>query len=76
VKTEAELEALKFGEAMQELERIVASIEGDDVDLDDLAEQVDRAAALIQLCRDRIERTQTRVRKIIDGLEPEDGGDG
>ena len=76
MKTEAELEALKFGEAMQELERIVASIEGDDVDLDDLAEQVDRAAALIQLCRDRIERTQTRVRKIIDGLEPEDGGDG
>lgn len=60
---------MKFGDAMAELERIVASIESDDVDLDDLAEQVDRAASLIQLCRDRIERTQTRVRKIIDGLE-------
>lgn len=66
-------EALKFGEALRELEQIVATIEGDELDLDDLADRVDRAAALIALCRDRITSTQMRVRKIIDGLEGADG---
>lgn len=65
-------ETLKFGQALRELEQIVATIEGGELDLDDLAERVDRAAALIALCRDRISSTQMRVRKIIDGLEGAD----
>jgi exodeoxyribonuclease VII small subunit len=67
-----ELDEMKFGEAMSELEAIVSSIETDEVDLDDLADRVDRAAALVQLCRERIANTEMRVKKIIDGLEDED----
>ncbi len=62
----------KFGEALQELEQIVRAIESDAVDLDDLADKVDRASVLVQLCRARITSTELRVRTIIDGLEAED----
>lgn len=67
--TEGKDEELKFQDALAELERIVAAIEDEDVDLDELAERVDRAATLIQFCRERIDTTQSRVRRIIDGLE-------
>ncbi len=63
-----------FGEAITELEAIIASIEREDVDLDDLADRVDRAATLIELCRGRIDKTQSRVRTIIDGMA-RDGSD-
>ena len=63
-------EEVKFGEALAELETIVRAIESNEVDLDELAEKVDRAAVLVELCRDRIETTQMRVREIIDGFEP------
>lgn len=67
-----ELDEMKFGDAIEELESIVAAIESDEVDLDDLADRVDRAAALVQLCRQRISSTEMRVKKIIDGLESEE----
>ena len=44
-----------YGEAMDELETILAELERDDVDVDRLAERVARAATLIELCRTRIE---------------------
>lgn len=62
----------KFGEALKELEQIVRAIESDEVDLDELADKVDRASDLVQLCRERISATELRVKSIIDGLE---GGD-
>jgi exodeoxyribonuclease VII small subunit len=66
-----DLDEMKFGDAIEELEAIVASIENDEVDLDDLADRVDRAAALVELCRERISSTEMQVKKIIDGLEEE-----
>ena len=62
-------EAPKFGEALDELERIVRAIEADEVDLDELADKVDRASVLVQLCRERLAATDLRVRTIIEGLE-------
>lgn len=62
----------KFGEALRELEQIVRAIESDEVDLDELADKVDRASELVQFCRERIDATELRVRSIIDGL---DGGE-
>ena len=58
-----------FDEAMAELEAILGRIEGEEGELDELTEQVGRAAELIQLCRGKLRKTDTQVRKIIDGLE-------
>ena len=62
----------RFGDALVELEEIVTKIEDDGVDLDELAAHVDRAAELVQFCRERIDATEHRVRSIIDGLDSRD----
>ncbi len=60
---------LKYREAMEELSRILAEIEGDHVDLDELAVKVERAALLLQLCRAKIQDTEMKVKAVIDGLD-------
>jgi exodeoxyribonuclease VII small subunit len=61
---------LSYADAMEELEVILADLERDDVDIDHLAEQVARAAALIELCRGRIESARLDVTRIVEGLDP------
>ena len=58
-----------YAEAMAELEDILDQLEGDQLDVDVLAEQVRRASELIKLCRTRIARAQTDVDKIVSDLE-------
>lgn len=59
-----------YADAMEELEAILAELERDDVDIDHLAERVARAAALIELCRGRIEAARVDVTRLVEGLEP------
>ena len=54
---------------MAELEDILAELEGDDLDVDVLAERVKRASELIKSCRSRIARAQADVDKIVSDLE-------
>ena len=58
-----------YAEAMAELEDILAELEGDDLDVDVLAERVRRASELIKSCRSRIARAQADVDKIVSDLE-------
>ncbi len=64
---------IRYSEALSELEQILDRIENDEVDLDDLGQQVDRAAQLIQVCRGKIEKAEVQVRRIIDSLDEEEG---
>lgn len=60
---------IRYGEAIAELETIVATLEDGDVDVDVLAARVARAAELITLCRDRISRTRIEVERIVADLD-------
>lgn len=62
---------IAYGDAIAELEAIVAGLEDTDVDVDVLADRVARAAELIKLCRDRIARTRIDVERVVADLEPE-----
>ncbi|MEY2460968.1 MAG: exodeoxyribonuclease small subunit [Acidimicrobiaceae bacterium] len=62
-------EEVAYADAMDELEAILAELERDDVDIDHLAERVARAAALIELCRSRIESARLDVTRLVEGLE-------
>ena len=64
-----EVSTLGYAEAMRELDAILAELETDDVDVDRLAERVARAAALIELCRGRIEAARVDVTRIVSDLE-------
>lgn len=61
-------DALPYKAALAELRTILRGIENEAIDLDDLSAQVERAAALIRLCRHRIQRTQFRIHQVLDDL--------
>lgn len=53
-----------YAAASAELEQILQEIETGQIDLDALAEKVERAASLLTSCRQRLAATETRVKKI------------
>jgi len=65
-----------YGEAMAELDAILAELEGDELDVDILAERVQRASELLRLCRARIVRAQEDVDRIVADLDEFDAGEG
>jgi len=60
---------LSFGEAVSEVEQILAGLEQDEIDIDRLSEEVGRAVELIQVCREKLEKTDTEVRDLVAGLQ-------
>jgi exodeoxyribonuclease VII small subunit len=65
-------EAPAFREAMTELEGILERIEGEEIDIDRLAEELRRAAWLLELCRGKIRRAEVEVTQIVQSLEEGD----
>lgn len=54
--------------ALIELQEIVLAIENEDVGVDRLAEQVQRAAELIALCRQKLRQTEEVVQTTLQDL--------
>lgn len=64
-----------YAEAMAELEEILDELEGDELDVDLLAERVRRASELIAICRARIGRAQADVDAIVADLTEDEDED-
>jgi len=64
-----------YAEASTELEQILHDIESGEIDLDVLAEKVERAAALLQICRQKLAATETKVKKVVADLAAADAAD-
>ena len=62
-----------FSVAMQELESILERIDGDDVDIDQLATELRRATELLELCRGKIRKAEVEVNQIVQQLEDSSG---
>lgn len=58
-----------YAAALAELEGILADLEDDGIDIDLLAEKVERATVLIRLCRDRIAAARVQVDRVVADLE-------
>ncbi|MEZ5964373.1 MAG: exodeoxyribonuclease VII small subunit [Planctomycetota bacterium] len=54
--------------ASRELEAILDAIEGGDIDIDALSDKVERASALIKICREKLAGTELRVKKVVEDL--------
>jgi len=63
------VEKMTYLEATEELEVILGELEGEQVDVDRLAEQVRRASALIAGLRERIEGARMEVESAVAELE-------
>ena len=64
-----DLAGVSYAAAVTELEEILERLDGDDVDVDELAEQVRRAAALIARCREHLASTRLEVTRIVADLD-------
>ncbi len=61
-----------FAAALQELHTLVEQLESDDLDIDELTARVERAADLVQWCRERIDGARFSVEEVLVRLEPDD----
>ena len=62
-------DADSYDAAVQELESILANLEKDEVDVDDLTRKVKRAEELLKFCQDRLYHTEIQVNQIVSNLE-------
>ncbi|MDA3038654.1 MAG: exodeoxyribonuclease VII small subunit [Actinomycetota bacterium] len=67
----------KYGEAIEELEQILARLESTMVDVDELTQHVRRAALLIEQCRGRLRSVESDVSDVLTelgrlGADPQD----
>ncbi len=64
-------EPATYEAALQELEQLVARIESGQLPLDQMLAGYQRGAALLQLCRARLEAVQEQIRVLDEGaLQP------
>jgi exodeoxyribonuclease VII small subunit len=54
---------------LNELEKIVAEIESEEVDVDVLAEKIKRASFLITFCKDKLRNAENEVKKVLSEME-------
>jgi len=64
---------VSFGDAIEEVESILARLEGEEIDIDDLSQEVKRAVELVKLCRKKLEKTDSEVRNLVADLQTEAG---
>jgi exodeoxyribonuclease VII small subunit len=62
-----------FSEALAELEAILQRIESEETDIDRLADELKRAAELLEICRGKIRRAEAEVTQIVQKLDEPDG---
>lgn len=58
-----------YGEAMQQLQEIMLRIENEELDVDILLGEVKKAAGLIKFCKDKLQKSNTEIQKILDNIE-------
>ena len=56
---------MKYEEAIRKLEEIVKQMENDELDIDQMAEQLKEAQKLVKLCKERLEKVDGEVKKIL-----------
>ena len=56
---------IKYAKAIERLEEIIAKIENEQIDVDELSEKVKEAVMLVKVCKDKIEKAELQVKEVI-----------
>lgn len=68
MSTERDPEPPSFTEAIAELEAILQRVDSDATDIDRLADELQRATELLELCRGKIRKAEVEVNQIVQKL--------
>ena len=60
---------IRFGEAIEQLEGILRRVESEEIDIDELAEELETATELLEICRGKIRKAEVEVTQIVQSLE-------
>ena len=60
------MEKMKYEKAVSELEEIVTTMESGKMDLDELTNKLQVAKKLIAFCKERLEKTDEEIKKILN----------
>lgn len=60
---------ISYSEAMTEVEEILEKIENEELDVDELAEKVQRVSVLLKICKDKLTKTNEQVEQILKEME-------
>lgn len=58
----------QYEQAVQELETLVQRMESGDLPLDQLLASYERGAALLQLCRDKLQAVENQIKVLDNGV--------
>jgi len=60
---------VKYNKSIQKLEEIIEKIENEEIDVDELSASVKEAVSLIKTCKNKIEKAEMEVKKVVDGFD-------
>lgn len=60
---------MSYVEAITEIEDILAKIEDNRLDVDELTEQVKRVSILLKVCKEKLHHTEIEVENILKEIE-------
>jgi exodeoxyribonuclease VII small subunit len=60
---------MTYNASVARLQRIVAEIEGGELDIDLLSESVKEATTLIKFCKEKLYKVDEEIKKVIEELE-------
>lgn len=63
---------ISYSEAISEIEKIIAQIEKEELDVDELTNKVKRVATLLKICKDKLHATENEVEKILKEMDQEE----
>ena len=62
---------ISYKEAITEIEEILELIENEELDVDELSERVKRVSELINICKEKLHRTEEEVEKVLNNMSGE-----
>lgn len=60
---------ITYSEAIGEIEKTIAMIENEELDVDHLSEKVKRIAELLKICKEKLTGTEQEVEKILNEID-------
>lgn len=65
------LEDYTYKKAIEEIENIIEEMENGDIDPDEMIKNVEKAALLIAYCREKLKKSETTLKEIMQKMELE-----
>ena len=64
---------LTYEEALQELQDILGRMQSNELGIDSLTENIQRASMLLDFCQEKLQKTEAEVQAVLKRLGLEDG---